>query len=222
MKIVLPRLLRKSIPLVLMFSLFHLCAVASTGIGVPYTIPPVSPGSQEAVPKDIGRIQYDQDRLIAGHILRRIGFGPNPMEMKAILEMGPPAYISQQLNPISIDDSFAESKLPPKPRDQYDYETHLRRWFIRMTYSRRQLREKMTLIWHEHFATSIEKVFAGCLMNQQEEFFRKNALGNFKDLLIGISKDKAMLAWLDNNYNNGQAYDDNGNKVPPKIGRAHV
>ena len=52
-------------------------------------------------------------------------------------------------------------------------------------------------------------------MNQQEEIFRKNALGNFKDLLIGISKDKAMLVWLDNNYNNGQAYDDNGKKIPP-------
>ena len=154
MKILLPRLLRSFVVLILMFSFIEWTAGANMDRGIPYTIPPVGPGSQEAVPKNVGRIQYDQNRLIAGHVLRRIGFGPNPAEMRAILEMGPTAYINQQLNPLSIDDSFAESKLPPKPRDQYDYETHLRRWFIRMTLSRRQLREKMTLIWHEHFATS--------------------------------------------------------------------
>lgn len=86
--------------------------------GPSYTIPPVSAGSQAVRPQEAATIQYDQDRLIAGHVLRRLGFGPAPSEMNAILQMGPAAYINQQLNPLSIDDSLAESKLPPKPRDR--------------------------------------------------------------------------------------------------------
>jgi uncharacterized protein (DUF1800 family) len=181
----------------------------------PYTIPAVAPQAGVAKQEAQAPLDYDRNRLIAGHVLRRIGFGPNPAEMAAILQMGPQAYINQQLNPTSIDDSAAERRLPPKPHDQYDYDTYMKRWFLRMTYSRRQLREKMTLIWHEHFATGLDKVSVGCLMAQQEELLRKDALGNFRDLLIGITKDKAMLAYLDNNYNNGQAYDDKGKLIPP-------
>src|SRR5262249_227279 len=157
----------------------------------------------------------DERRLTAGHVLRRLGFGPSPADMSTVLSMGVPAYIAQQLNPLSINDSAAEAKLPPPPKDQYDYETRLRRWFIRMVYSKRQLREKMTLIWHEHFATCIEKVGSGCLMAQQESLFRVTSLGEFRNLLINITKDKAMMVWLDNNYNNGQATDSNGKKIPP-------
>ena len=52
-------------------------------------------------------------------------------------------------------------------------------------------------------------------MHQYEETLRKNSLGNFRDLLIEITKDQAMLVFLDNNFNNGNAYDDNGKKIPP-------
>lgn len=192
-----------------------IAAAASPPAAAPYTIPATPPNQKIETEAINATIDYDRERLIAGHVLRRLGFGANPAEMAALLSMGKSAYINQQLNPGSINDSAAEHRLPPKPSDIYDYGVYMRRWFLRMVYSRRQLQEKMTLIWHEHFATSIDKVGVGCLMAQDEELFRGNALGNFRDLLIGITKDKAMLVYLDNNYNNGQAYDDRGKLIPP-------
>jgi uncharacterized protein (DUF1800 family) len=59
----------------------------------------------------------------------------------------------------------------------------------------------MTLIWHEHFATSNEKVGVGLLMEKHEILLRKYALRRFPDMLKGITKDQAMLIWLDNDGN---------------------
>jgi uncharacterized protein (DUF1800 family) len=158
---------------------------------------------------------YSEDRLLAGHLLRRLGFGPNQQEMNAVLSMGIPAYIELQLNPSRIDDSAAITKLPPAPRDFYADFDWIKRWNTRMVYSRRQLQEKMTLIWHEHFAASNAKVGVGGFMHQYEETLRTHSLGNFRDLLTVITKDQAMLVFLDNNFNNGNATDDNGKRVPP-------
>ncbi len=59
------------------------------------------------------------------------------------------------------------------------------------------LEEKMTLFWHNHFATAISKVKSVYLMYNQNQFLRSNALGNFKDILMGITIDPAMQIWLD-------------------------
>lgn len=155
---------------------------------------------------------YDQDRLMAGHLLRRIGFGPNRAEMDRVSKMGISTYIDEQLHPDSIQEKLP---LPPPPDRIGNARGWIRRWYARMVYSRKQLQEKMTLIWHEHFATSNDKVDVGSFMHDQEELFRKNALGTFRDLLIGITTDNAMLIWLDNNKNNGQATDEHGNPLPP-------
>lgn len=71
----------------------------------------------------------------------------------------------------------------------------------RIMMTRRPFLEKMTLFWHNHFATSAEKVTNGPLMIQQNEILRRNALGNFKTLLLEVSKDPAMLIWLDGQDN---------------------
>lgn len=158
---------------------------------------------------------YDPKRLMAGHLLRRLGFGPNAQEMNAVLQLGIPAYIELQLNPAQINDSRVNSLLPRPPGEFYgDYEW-IQRWFTRMVYSRRQLQEKMTLILHELFATSDAKVGVGSYMHDQEDFLRRNCLGDFRTLLVGITRDQAMLIFLDNNLNNGRATDDQGKRVPP-------
>jgi uncharacterized protein (DUF1800 family) len=157
----------------------------------------------------------DQQRLLAGHYLRRMGFGPSAQDMEAVLRLGPQGYIDQQLNPSSIDDSAAESRLPPAPRKFYEVDGWIRRWYGRMSFSKRQLQEKMTLIWHQHFATSNAKIGVGTFMHEQEELFRRNCLGSFRQMLIEITTDKAMLLWLDNYYNSGTDTDDAGNTVPP-------
>jgi uncharacterized protein (DUF1800 family) len=93
------------------------------------------------------------------------------------------------------------------------------RWLFRMTHSRRPLQEKMTLFWHNHFATAYSKL-AGNLnpldatrmmaaktsehpggLRGQIELFRDYALGNFRDLLVEVAKDPAMLVWLDGRSN---------------------
>jgi len=84
-----------------------------------------------------------------------------------------------------------------------------------MIFSRRQLQEKMTLIWHEHFATSLNKIGWARFMGIQEDLFRTHGLGSFRQMLIDVTKDPAMLIWLDNNYNIGTARDDQGNLIPP-------
>lgn len=72
-------------------------------------------------------------------------------------------------------------------------------WLKRMIESPRPLEEKMTLFWHGHFATSYRTVEDSWHMYRQNQFFRDNATGNFADLMYGIIRDPAMLAYLDNN-----------------------
>ena len=75
-------------------------------------------------------------------------------------------------------------------------------WFgERMLTTRRPLEEKLTLFWHGHFATGNSKVRDTRLVQQQHEMLRGNAAGNFRDLLMGILMDPAMLVYLDNGEN---------------------
>jgi uncharacterized protein (DUF1800 family) len=70
-------------------------------------------------------------------------------------------------------------------------------WFRRIVRTKAPLREKMTLFWHDHFATSIQKVKQPMLMLQQNELFRKHALGNFHQLTRDMVMDPAMMMYLD-------------------------
>jgi uncharacterized protein (DUF1800 family) len=70
-------------------------------------------------------------------------------------------------------------------------------WFRRMHRTEAPLREKMTLFWHDHFATSVQKVREPFLLVIQNELFRKHAFGSFHDLTRAIVRDPAMLVYLD-------------------------
>ena len=74
-------------------------------------------------------------------------------------------------------------------------------WAERMLVTRRPLEEKLTLFWHGHFATGNTKVRDTRMMLRQNEMLRANAAGNFRDLLVGILTDPAMLVYLDNGEN---------------------
>ena len=82
-------------------------------------------------------------------------------------------------------------------------------WLEEIFYSPSPLSEKMTLFWHNHFATSMEKVRTLSHMYNQNLLLRKHALGNFSDLLFSISKDAAMLRYLDGNANKKSAPNEN-------------
>ena len=74
-------------------------------------------------------------------------------------------------------------------------------WANRMVTTPRPLEEKMTLFWHGHFATSEGKVRDYRLMLAQNRMLRRLATGSFRDLLLGIMRDPAMLVYLDNGEN---------------------
>jgi uncharacterized protein (DUF1800 family) len=72
-------------------------------------------------------------------------------------------------------------------------------WLKRMIETPRPLEEKLTLFWHGHFATSYRTIEDSYHMYMQNRFFRKHALGSYADLLEGIIRDPAMIAYLNNN-----------------------
>ena len=78
-----------------------------------------------------------------------------------------------------------------------------------MISTRRPLEEKMTLFWHHVFATSHSKLNRNPQMNKQLKLLRSFAMGNFRTILIEISKDPAMIYWLDNCENHNGAPNEN-------------
>ncbi len=74
-------------------------------------------------------------------------------------------------------------------------------WADRMLRSPRPLQEKMALFWHGHFANSEDKVRDYRKMLQQLELFQSQGLGSFRDLLVAVAHDPAMLAYLDAGVN---------------------
>jgi uncharacterized protein (DUF1800 family) len=156
---------------------------------------------------------YDERRLLAGHLLRHATFGPTRAEVDQVVRMGPARWVDSQLQ--KKGDAGCRGLPRVGAKDIYNDWERLKRWYARTTCRSAQLNEKMTLIWHELFATSNEKVGVALLMEKQEDMLRKNALGNFRNLLLNITKDQAMLIFLDNDPNSGTLEDDDGNLILP-------
>ena len=152
-------------------------------------------------------------RSDAQYAMRRFGFSDTPANVSAVYKSGVSAWLAQQLSPDTIDDSAMNAYVEPIPlfgtgpktMDGYDnYDNILRRRILqREIASKRQLLEKMTLHWLEHFAVGDDKVNSAAAMIHYEETVRTDALGNFKQLVSDVSVEPAMLLWLDNNNNDG-------------------
>ena len=82
-----------------------------------------------------------------------------------------------------------------------DVDVLARWWVYRMVRTRVPLREKLTLFWHGHFATGFEKVDDSHLMARQLDTIRRLAWGDFRDLVLAIARDPAMIAYLDGETN---------------------
>ncbi len=140
-------------------------------------------------------------RRNAAHLLRRAGFGGTPAHIDAAAAGGMHAAVAGLLHPPQADIALPDY---PDTSALYDRKTRTYTaqmwWLDRMLRSQHPLAEKMTFFWHGHFATSIRKVPAP-LMVAQMNLFRQQGLGNFHTLLLSVSKDPAMLVWLDNRAN---------------------
>jgi uncharacterized protein (DUF1800 family) len=78
----------------------------------------------------------------------------------------------------------------------------LKQWWVRhMLKTRTPLSERMTLFWHNHFTSSLEKVMQPKLMYLQNKLLRQNAMGNYRSLIHKVARDPAMLIYLDGSNN---------------------
>ncbi|MFO0849314.1 MAG: DUF1800 domain-containing protein [Gemmataceae bacterium] len=147
----------------------------------------------------------------AGHLLRRAAFAGNWADLQAAVAAGPEAAVARLFAGGPGADEFdrvmdavapaaSTVRQPGQPTDPLGVD--LEGWWVhRMVLSPHPLRERMTLFWHNHFATSISKVKRPDLMRDQNQLFRTHALGKFGPLVQAVSKDPAMLVWLDSNSN---------------------
>ena len=146
--------------------------------------------------------QPSERRRIA-HLLRRAGFGATAEEMASYGQLGFEGAVQRLLDYQSVSNEPLEAQVAAM-EGQLDM-TRLPSiqtiWLHRILHTTRPLEEKMTLFWHNHFATANYKVGNPPFMYAQNALFRGNALGNFRDLLYGVSRDPAMLRWLDSNAN---------------------
>ncbi|MBV9329001.1 MAG: DUF1800 domain-containing protein [Chloroflexi bacterium] len=146
----------------------------------------------------------DNPRSQIAHLLRRAGFGATQAELDQYTPLGFAGAVDRLLYPEQVDDSATDQILAPLTAnlgDRKQIEAAKYWWVNRMLYTQRPLQEKMTLFWHNHFATANSKVANSVLMLQQIQLFRDNALGNFESLLQRVTRDPAMLIWLDNRLN---------------------
>lgn len=164
------------------------------------------------------------DFTAAAHLLNRAAFGATPAEIERMLAVKPAAAVAQLLDPESNhEESFRPDWAKPDPdraeklrkaraaspeerkqllqerlREQRRHVLELQHaWLTRMRSGARPLQEKLTLFWHGHFATSVTKVKDAYLMWRQNDLFRKHGMADWFTLLREVTRDPAMLLWLD-------------------------
>ncbi|HZC36860.1 MAG TPA: DUF1800 family protein, partial [Chthoniobacterales bacterium] len=164
--------------------------------------------------------RWDYDA--AGHLLARAGFGGSPEEIQELANQGLQASLDRLLTagptrpkpptwatPNSLKDLFDQIHSAATPEDKRKIRQAFNRanqeqmadliqwWTQQMADAKAPLQEKMTLFWHGHFATSATKVRPAYKLWLQNQTLRTHALGNFGALTKAISRDPAMLVWLD-------------------------
>src|ERR671918_2237354 len=162
------------------------------------------------------------------HLLRRAGFGASPADAETFRDASTAAAVAHLVDYEGRpDDVDARIGRPDHARvatakdaftPDIDIDDARQRWMFRMIHTRRPLQEKMALFWHNHFATAYSKLAADSGTRQaakmlahkpgvlrgpqgQIELFRQYALGNYRDLLLQVAQDPAMVVWLDGKSN---------------------
>ncbi|MEA2631213.1 MAG: hypothetical protein QOE66_1432 [Chloroflexota bacterium] len=133
------------------------------------------------------------------HLHRRAGFGATRAELIRDRDAGPAASVDRLLSPpeTPTDEREAAEGLRATARTTGNIDLLKVCWLNRILHGSDPLREKLTLFWHGHFATSQKKVKSARFMDGQNETIRNHALGDFATLLNAMTVDPAMLVWLD-------------------------
>ena len=153
-----------------------------------------------------------QDIALMAHLMRRAGFGANRDELEARVAKGYEATVEELLHPEEQE-----------PVDKLDLQRYhgwtwkpgtlqgmgAAEWMYYLLNTQRPLEEKMTLFWHQVFATGVSKVDHYDELMDQTDLFREMGMGSYRDLLLAMAKDPAMIYWLDNNENHKNAVNEN-------------
>lgn len=137
------------------------------------------------------------DLAKAGHLLRRVALGASLRERRRAVANGLEATLAELVG----EDALAA----PDPTLAHLEDVialgeieRVRAWrFLGLLRSPARLRVRMSLFWHQHFATSNLKVGSAALMARQQATFDEKGLGPFDELLLAASQEPAMLRWLD-------------------------
>ena len=148
------------------------------------------------------------DRALVAHLLRRAGFGATPSELDALT--GSKTYeeiVDDLVNPerfAELDESYIERYYGGEP-----VAVHVGKWLYRMVNTRRPLEEKMSLFLHHLFPVAWGKSEHGPSLYTEIAMFRRVGLSDMKTILLELSRDPAMLFWLDNNENHKDEINEN-------------
>jgi uncharacterized protein (DUF1800 family) len=141
-------------------------------------------------------------RKWAAHLLRRAAFGCSRADLLEAERLGHQGTLDLLLRGRPGVEDVQETLTDVGRVAAEQGAEQLRGWWLYcMLHSLHPLREKLTLFWHNHFATSNDKVQNAVLMFRQNCLLRQHALGKFGPMLQAVSKDPAMLVWLDSNRN---------------------
>jgi uncharacterized protein (DUF1800 family) len=150
---------------------------------------------------------------LMAHLMRRAGFGATYEELEARTTRGYEDTVEELLDPnghgIPPVDTHLFYRYHPLVEAEASTEKSALTFMYYLITTRRPLEEKMTLFWHMIFATGNSKVENSREMVRQIDTFRRYGMGNYKDLLVRLSKDPAMIFWLDNNQNHKKAPNEN-------------
>ena len=140
------------------------------------------------------------DRNQVAHLMRRAGFGATAAELDYLtVNKTYPEIVDDLINP----ERFAE--ISQSYLDRYYFHENMpgfvTKWLFRMLNSERVLEEKMALFFHHIFPVGYSKAEHGPALFREIDMFRRVGLTNFKTILLELSKDPAMIYWLDNNEN---------------------
>lgn len=139
---------------------------------------------------------------LAAHLFRRASFGASIVEIDQAVDAGLQSTLDRLFDLAKATEFDEEMLVAGRVLASGEDSRGLAAWWLlRMAKSPCPLLEKMTLFWHGHFATGAEKVINSRAMLAQNKLLRQHALGRFEDLVQGISKDPAMLIYLDSTEN---------------------
>ena len=152
-----------------------------------------------------------EDIVLMAHLMRRAGFGATRRELDDYAAKGYQATVEELLD-CQDPESMPEDLIRRYHHDQsagFEFTAAGSSWLYRLVSTKDPLREKMTLFWHNVFATGYTKVSVGKVLSDQLQMFRRYGMGNYKTLLLELSKDPAMIIWLDNVDNHNGAINEN-------------